>query len=297
MSTRIVTSIILPVFNNPSGIETTLNSLFKQDYPLELFEIIVVDNASTDSTFDRIQALATQFRGNITTTIEPQKGSYSARNRGIQLAKGQVLAFIDADMTVASDWLRRGATKIIESRKEYVGCRIDVVPHSPPSFWERFEMCFGFPVKAYMENDGFAPTAGLFVADSLIAKIGVFDGSLLSGGDLEFGVRAKNHGVELYYDADNIMFHPARRTLRELLKKRKRVTLGQISLRKKYSDKFPSNRVIDFLYFVLQLFPVVHISVIRKLRGNGGLALMLGATVYMLRLYSCVLKIRYKCIF
>ena len=91
-------SVIVPVYNDPR-VEACISSLLTQDYPKELYEVIVVDNNSNDTTSEVIQ------RFNVKYVREDRKGSYFARNKGLEIAKGDVAAFIDADCVAAPHWL------------------------------------------------------------------------------------------------------------------------------------------------------------------------------------------------
>jgi len=97
-------SIIIPVFNNAQGLERTLTAISKQIYPCDRFETIVIDNGSDDSPkliSDRFEAIY----------IEEHKhlGSpYSARNRGLEIAKGEIIALLDTTCTPIDVWLAQG---------------------------------------------------------------------------------------------------------------------------------------------------------------------------------------------
>lgn len=98
-------SIIVPVLNEPAYLHGCLQALRNLDYPTELYEIIFIDNGSTDES---IEILQREIDGApITLLQEPQRDAYLARNRGIATARGRFIAFTDADCTVAPDWLKR----------------------------------------------------------------------------------------------------------------------------------------------------------------------------------------------
>src|SRR5699024_7593182 len=78
-----------------------IKSLKKQTYPKDFFEIIVIDNNSTDKSMD----IAKKF--NVKIIKEKKKGSYAARNAGIKIAKGSIIAFIDVDCIARDDWIDR----------------------------------------------------------------------------------------------------------------------------------------------------------------------------------------------
>ncbi len=109
--TELAFSIVVPVFNAEPFMERCLRSLKRQTYPTERYEIIVVDNNSSDQS----AAIAAKFQA-VKLLHEPEQGSYAARNAGIRAARGELIAFTDPDCEVQSDWLEKiyGAMKRTE---------------------------------------------------------------------------------------------------------------------------------------------------------------------------------------
>lgn len=95
-------SVIIPAWNEEEYIATALDALHHQSFPRNDFEIIVIDNVSTDQT----SAIAHE-RGADRVVFEPNKGTNSARQRGIQEAQGEIVAFLDADCVPPSNWLEK----------------------------------------------------------------------------------------------------------------------------------------------------------------------------------------------
>jgi glycosyltransferase involved in cell wall biosynthesis len=93
-------SVIVPVLNGESCISDCLRSLLQLEYPRERLEIIVVDNGSTDGTLELVRRFPVRL------IHEYKPGSYAARNAGVRLAKGEILAFTDADCIVESNWIQ-----------------------------------------------------------------------------------------------------------------------------------------------------------------------------------------------
>ncbi len=94
-------SIIIPAFNESKFIEQTLKSLNNSAFPREKFEIIVVDNGSTDNTLAIAESLSD------ITTVLPDVNVGAVRNYGATLSSGKLLIFIDADCTVDPGWLNQ----------------------------------------------------------------------------------------------------------------------------------------------------------------------------------------------
>ena len=95
-------SVIVPVYNSSGCIAELIGSLLDQDYPKELYEVIVVDNNSSDDTVSIIEKhpFVTLLRETET------QSSYAARNTGIKAANHALLAFTDADCVATEQWLR-----------------------------------------------------------------------------------------------------------------------------------------------------------------------------------------------
>ncbi len=93
-------SIIIPAYNSAATLTLCLEAALAQDYPDT--EVIVVDDGSTDDT----AAIAAAFLG-VTTARQTNQGPSVARNQGARLAKGEILAFTDADCIPRPDWISR----------------------------------------------------------------------------------------------------------------------------------------------------------------------------------------------
>jgi glycosyltransferase involved in cell wall biosynthesis len=93
-------SIIIPAWNEEGHIATAISALKKQNFPREDFEIIVVDNNSSDNTRDVAQAAGADL-----VLQEKEQGTNMARNCGLRSATGEILAFLDADCEPPTDWL------------------------------------------------------------------------------------------------------------------------------------------------------------------------------------------------
>ncbi len=104
-------SIIIPTYNRLSQLKLAIHNIFKQDF--DDYEVIVVDDGSTDGTEQYLKSLATQ---NLKWISQNNKGPAAARNAGIKLSNGKYIVFTDDDCTVPPNWLSR-FKKVFESNE------------------------------------------------------------------------------------------------------------------------------------------------------------------------------------
>ena len=95
-------AVVIPVWNGRTILGRCLDALERQTLPRERFDIIVVDNGSTDGTADIARGYA-----NVTVLEEPTPGSYAARNTALADVRAPITAFTDADCIPDPDWLVR----------------------------------------------------------------------------------------------------------------------------------------------------------------------------------------------
>lgn len=100
-------SVVVPAFNCASFVAKCLGSLCAQTYPRDHFEIILVDDGSTDGTADHARAIARTWDGVLRVIQKANGGPASARNAGIRASTAEIIAFTDADCIAAPDWLEQ----------------------------------------------------------------------------------------------------------------------------------------------------------------------------------------------
>src|SRR5215203_4433469 len=105
MSTDIEVSIVIPTYNRSALLRNVVCSVLGQDSQCT-FEIVVVDNNSSDDTKAVVDSLMKDHPGKLRYVLETKQGNAHARNRGVETAKGVIIAFVDDDVTVESNWLK-----------------------------------------------------------------------------------------------------------------------------------------------------------------------------------------------
>jgi glycosyltransferase involved in cell wall biosynthesis len=231
MTDKIYLSVVIPVYNDPDGLKDTLDSLIDQKNPPQ-YEVIVVDNNSTDKTPRVIEEFEREYPDIVYGSEEIDiQSSYAARNTGIENSSGEILTFIDADVTVKNNWVASIVECFEEIDIDYLGCNVEMyIPEGDTSVLAQYDVSMGLPVKHYLETKQFVPTCALAIRHEVVDQVGVFDESLTSGGDKEFGKRVHKAGFKMGYSDQLIVRHPVRSTFREHTAKAKRIGLGQYQL-------------------------------------------------------------------
>jgi len=229
--------IIIPVYNDPEGIRITLDSLLAQSIDTR-YNITVVDNNSTDKTPDVVSSYQ-KDHDNLTLIHETEiQSSYAARNTGVRNTNAEIIAFIDADMTVPENYLEN-IHKIFQSTGvDYMGCDVNLILPNEPSLAARYDYHTGFPINEYLTHQQFAPTCCLVVLRNVFEAVGVFDEQLISGGDKEFGNRVNESGYNQHFAEDVKMYHPTRNSLTSLISKDYRVGRGLCQVQRNHPDRY-----------------------------------------------------------
>jgi glycosyltransferase involved in cell wall biosynthesis len=209
-----------------------LHALKIQTYPRNLYEIIAVDNDSDDD----IKKTVKSFPG-VISAHEKKPSSYAARNKGISLAKGDILAFTDADCIPEKNWIEKGV-KALNSTPNcgLVGGNIKLFSQKKPNIVERHAIATQFGQEYFVRHWKFAATANMFTFKHLMEKVGTFDSTLKSSGDLEWGQRILKAGHSQIYAHDVLVHHHARSTLSQLFNRERRLIGGTYDLQRKTAN-------------------------------------------------------------
>lgn len=227
MTTAPMVSVIIPAYNDQAGLDYCLDGLKNQTFPCTDFEIIIVDNGSTP-------ALHTKHHPDLKTVLIVchTKGSYAARNAGITVARGEILALLDADCKPIAEWLTQGVEALNNApSKAIIGGDIHFSPSSNPNTTELYQLLTGFGQQENISTSHFAATANILVSRKSIEEIGFFDERLLSGGDREWSWRAQQHGFQIIYCPTVLVHTHPRTTLQGAIKQTRRVAGGRYRIK------------------------------------------------------------------
>ncbi len=197
-------TVVIPHLNQPDNLARCLAAL--ADNTRAPDEIIVVDNGS---------AILPDVPAHVTLIQEKTPGPGPARNAGVAKARGNVLAFIDADCLARYDWLEEAERGIV--RADILGgdMRIGYGDPARLTMTEAYESVYSFRIQRYIAQEGFAATANMVVRREIFDAVGPF-GGLHMAEDRDWGQRATAMGYEIAYAPRMRVYHPARRSFPDL---------------------------------------------------------------------------------
>jgi len=216
-------SVVIPVWNSPMPIAKCLAAIGAQTYPSERYEVLVVDNGSTDDTASVVRSFPF-----VTLLSEPIASSYRARNLGLKAARGEYVAFTDADCIPDPDWLSAAA----QAAQRYPGAgvlagRIELFRADSivSDACEKYERVFSFD-QAKNASYGACDTANWMSRRKTLIDLGGFDAELKSGADWKLSKRVRATGQSILYVAGMCVKHPLRANLGKLMARRRRMIGG-----------------------------------------------------------------------
>ena len=239
IETNPLVTVIIPTYHDWPRLSACLDALKTQSYSASLIEIFVVNNDPQDTPPPM------ELAENVTILAESKPGSYAARNLGLSRANGELIFFTDSDCKPASDWIENAVTIFNASPEvKRIAGRVKVFSaHETFKLVELYDSVFAFQQADYVES-GFAVTANLITRRECFELIGPFNSDLMSGGDVEWNLRATEEGLTMRYYDSVMVQHPARDSLKELLIKAKRVAGGRYKKERSEAIKWSFTRGI-----------------------------------------------------
>ncbi|GAA3572928.1 glycosyltransferase [Marinobacter xestospongiae] len=222
-------SVIIPVFNDPDRVFECIKGIIRQSYPIDLIELIVVDNASIPA----LELDNKELSGvNLKLLRCSKPGSYAARNVGVRAASGKVLAFIDADCWPDPEWINSGVSALIDKGKDsFLGGDVKIIKPEKPSAVAVYQHLIGFCQAENITERKFTGTLNLFCFSELFRSVGEFEERLLSGGDREWSWRAVSRGFSIFYEPKAVVYTQPRTTLRGAIRQARRIVAGRKTLK------------------------------------------------------------------
>jgi glycosyltransferase involved in cell wall biosynthesis len=268
-------SVIIPVYNAENTIDRCLKACLNQaGIDENSYEIIVVDNASTDSTQKLLKDYANKY-DKIKYVHESKRSSYAARNKGIKKASGKYLIFVDIDNVPVKTWLSSymDYSKKLEQngvRSFLIGGAVEVKIQNENNAYEVYDKLNFLDQERLVKQEKFAVTANLLVERGVFELVGEFDSDLISGGDREFGQRASAK-FRIYYSPKAKVTHFARNSFKKLMNKNYRIAIGFAQEHYKYHGYHLPAKVIfrqmipNLGYLNKELFPRLTVNTTRSI--------------------------------
>jgi len=255
-------SVVIPALNCADDVEGCVKSLRSQDYPEDRYEIIIVDNGSTDATLDILSRVGVRY------FVRRERSRSKALNTGIANARGEIICTTDISCRPEANWIRT----IVESfRDPSVGCvagEIKLLKTSDNAvirFQERTNYMSGMLALSRRQPPAlpFADGANASFRKQLFDEIGPFEESFIKSADVEICYRMLFlSNYRMVFNRDAITWEPGEPTLKALLHQRFRMGIGANLLRKKYPALYRLNRkrlgIRQAYWLLLSLLGSIH---------------------------------------
>lgn len=253
-------SIVIGVYNGEDQIPECLESLLEQEYPKQNYEIIVVENGSTDQTFDIVRRYPVRAYRNSVRGLAP------ARNFGIARSDAELILTTDADCIADPNYIKEAVKPFEDPEIGGVGGKIIAYRNKTRNLVEEFSDEHA-PLVNYLSGHGeYLPhLVGAHSAyrRRLLMQVGGFNDRMLTGEDVDVSWRIQLiGGKRLAYAPKSIIYHKHRTSLQGLARLYRHYGFGEILLDTMYQEYpgYPRNRTFQFRRIAGQLLALPRYS-------------------------------------
>jgi len=207
-------SVVITTYNRCAILPAAIESVLRQNASDLKYELIVVDNNSTDKTRQVVESFGTEEHKNVRYIFEAKQGAAHGRNAGIAIARGKVIAFMDDDVRARMDWLFNIKQAFDASPHiECVGGRILPNWSSEPSPWLTTDHWGPLAIADYGDQTVFSSanipicwsTSNISFRRTVFDRIGGFCGDFLRCQDRELMCRFISGGGQMMYDPNVVV--------------------------------------------------------------------------------------------
>lgn len=180
-------SIIIPTYNRRDILKRALLALHDQSADASVYEVVVIDDGSTDGTKEMIQSLELKYP--VRYEYQARRGPAGARNAAIRMARGWLVIFLDSDII--------SAPSLVEAHLAAHGSQDKVVGHGPVIHTTNLDNPFAEPMKVTDISRAFFATGNASIRKAHLVEAGLFDEAFVEYGweDLELGKRLRKLGL------------------------------------------------------------------------------------------------------
>jgi len=275
-------SIIIPTYNEEKCLPECLDSIFDLDYSKEDIEVIVVDNGSTDGTREIAKSCGAEVLRDDSMNVS------GLRNLGASQAKGDILAFVDADCIVSKDWLKN-ASKYSDDITVAAWGAPPAIPKE--STWVQKTWYLVRQKEEVVQNVDWLESMNLFVRKDQFLAMGGFNEALITCEDVDFSYRISRYGQIVSDKRIEVIHLGEASTLQEFV--RKEVWRGRSNLRGIFSHGLSLKEIPSLsipLYFGV-LLPMLFLGFLVSLNPTW---LAVSILLFLLPTAAVLLKIRRK---
>jgi O-antigen biosynthesis protein len=228
-------SVVVPCHNGMNTVGECLSSLADQTYPKELYQVILVDNGSTDGTCELVRA---SFPW-VTLIHSAEKGSGYARNAGVREALGELILSTDSDCVVDKAWMMNLVCAFEVAPPDVAAIGGKILPYSTKTVVERHQPAWPAQpdITCTPLNRHFAATPNAAYRAAIVRQIGGFDGAM-GFDDTDLGMRLVKAGYRVEYTDHALVRHRNPAGIAELYRHRVRYGKFNFMLTQKHPDIF-----------------------------------------------------------
>lgn len=240
-------SVVIPTFNRKSMLKLCLESFNKQSYPVTHFEVIVIDDGSSDGTEKFIEGCREHINFKLIYYRQKNGGPAAARNNGVKGAKGELVAFTDDDCVVEKNWLDEYIRSFNEADIGGVG---GATKHKMTGIFCEFMDYYKVMNPPVVNGEVlYLITANACYKREAILAVNGFEEKIRNPGgeDPDLSMKVKEKGYKLIFNPACVVYHFHKNNLKSFYRTFFNYGRGAYFLRDRWGDKFatPSNPFID----------------------------------------------------
>lgn len=223
-------SVVIPAYNAAATLRECLEALAHQTIPRDQFEVIVVDDGSRDGTAAIAGALGARV------LAVSHGGPGAARNRGVEISRGEFILFTDADCAPAPDWIERTITPLQAGAAGVKGAyrtrQRGLLPrYVQAEFEERYRRL------ARADGIDFVDTHAAGYRRDAVVDSGGFDPGFLTAEDVDLSFRLAQRGLRMVFAPDAHVYHQHSAHLLSYLRRKWRYGVYRVAVTRRFPAK------------------------------------------------------------